>query len=279
MRSLVTCTALWLAACLMPGQVSACSTAAWDGVSTSGSASQVLVVGSPTDATSVPRYSGPCAAMARAPGNYVTDELATSDWAYHARFYVFVDVPANEVMFFRAENAAGQPMITIRQNLTTLKFDLSAGVTTTAPVVPGRWYAIELDWYAGRAMTVEVRGAGAEPQARFSTPAAAPADRIKRVSLGWVSGAGTGRVVIDAYAARRLTGWEYDIAIGRLCRGHAVDAAMDASLFASDMVLVRNEAAGLGLTAGQPDCDENGVVNTADTTCIGTAIVRYSQCE
>ena len=217
--------------------------------------------------------------MASAPGNYVTDELATSDWALHARFYVFVDVPSNEVMFFRAEDASGQPMITIRQNLTTLKFDLSAGVTTTAPVVPGRWYAIELDWYAGREMTVEVRGAGAEPQARFSTTAAGAGDRIKRVSLGWISGAGTGRIAIDAYASRRLTGWESDIRIGRLCRGDSNGETYSYGLEAGDMVRARNEATGLGLTQGQPDCDENGVVNAADTTCIGTAIIRNLQCD
>ncbi len=273
--------AAWLAvlACAIPGHAAACSTAGWDAVTTNGSAAQVLVVGSPTDTTPVPRYSGPCAAMARAPGNFVTDELATSDWALHARFYVFVDVPSNEVTFFRAENAAGQPMITIRQNLTTLKFDLSSGVTTTAPVVPGRWYAIELDWYAGQAMTVEVRGAGADPQPRFSTSAALLSDRIKRVSLGWISGAGTGRIAIDAYAARRLTGWESDIKIGRLCRGDSSGDTYYFGLEAGDMVRARNESSGLGLTLGQPDCDENGVVNSTDATCIGTAIIRNLQCD
>lgn len=279
MKSLGTCLVLWLAACVVPGRASACSTAGWDDVTSTGSAAQVLVAGSPTDTTPVPRYSGPCAAMARAPGNFVTDVLASSDWALHARFYVFVDVPASEVMFFRAENAAGQPMITIRQNLTTLKFDLSPGVTTTAPVVPGRWYAIELDWYAGRVMTVDVRGAGADPLPRLTTTAAGAGDRIKKVSLGWISGAGTGRVVVDAYAHRRLTGWEYGIAIERLCRGDAEEGVIFAALTARDMVLVRNEASGRGLVAGQPDCDENGLVNTADTTCIGNVIVRDLRCD
>lgn len=275
----------WLVClCIAPSVAMACSLDGWDSVTTAGSTGQVLTVGTPADASPVPRYSGPCAAIAKAPGNYVTDSLPLEDWAYHARFYVFVDVPSQEVVFFRATNAAGQMVFMIRQNLTTLKFDSSANVTVTSPVVPGRWYAIELDWYAGQPTTVEVRGAGADPTPRFSIPAANPADRIKNVSLGWISGAGTGRVAIDAYAARRLTGWESDIKIGRLCRGdndpyYSEYYPYQAGLAADDMVRARNEVLGLGLASGQPDCDENGVVNSADAACIGTAIIRSAACD
>jgi len=263
---------------VVPGWATACSLNGWDEVATAGSAGQVLTVGTPADAAPVPRYSGPCAAIAKAPGNYVTDTLTLEDWAYHARFYVFVDVPAQEVEFFRASNASGQTIIKIRQNLTTLKFDTSANVTFTSPVVPGRWYAIELDWNAGQPMTVEVRGAGTDPTPRFSVVAGNAADRIKKVSLGWVSGTGTGRIAIDAYATRRLTGWESDIAIGRLCRGDTDIDNYYRGLEADDMVRTRNEVAGLGLAPGQPDCDENGQVNSADATCIGAAIVRDASC-
>ena len=98
----------WWFACLCagPSLASACSSNGWDGVTTAGSPAQMLTVGSPTSATPVPRYSGPCAAVAKAPGNFVTDTLTNSDWAYHARFYAFVDVPGGDIEFFRASNAS-----------------------------------------------------------------------------------------------------------------------------------------------------------------------------
>lgn len=259
-------------------ELRACNLSQW----TSATASNPLVslTAIEPDGT-VSRYAGRCAMAARAPANYVTDASPLNESAFRARFYLMSkrlapnSVPTGTSILFRARNAAGADMITVRFNNSgtdgRFEFATSGGVFASSAVVAlDRWYAVELNWAAGAAMTATVQGAGGAALAPVVTTTSVASDRIDAVSLGWISGGSADAIVlVDAYESRRAT------QIGRICRG---DADGSNVRDAADPSSIANEFVGVGLAPLQPDCNEDGRVDAADAICTRNLAAAGTNC-
>ena len=238
----------------------ACQLDRWSSVTASGSVGTTLVVGGPSDAAPLPRYSGLCSLRANAPGNFVSDDSPTNLSSFHARFYVLANVGGGAAEIFKARNAAMAAMLAVRY--TGASFDLagsSGAYAASQAVIPGRWYAIDVDWAAGVAPTMTVQGAGGAALPVVTAAAAAAGDRIDSVQLGWLAGGSAGSIVVDAYEARR------DTAPARLCRGDADGTGLRDG---RDITAARSEFLQQGLAPRQPDCNEDGEVNSGDLLCL-----------
>jgi hypothetical protein len=256
----------------------ACDLSQWS--SSTASDPGTSLTASVPDAT-VSRYAGRCAMVARSPANYVTDATPLGEPAFHARFYVMSKrlgpgaVPTGTSIVFRARNSAGADMITVRFNNSGVdgrfEFATSSGVFASSAVVAlDRWYAVELNWKAGMAMTATVQGAGAAMLPPVFTTNAAASDRVDTVSLGWVSGGSTDAIFLfDAYESRRAT------PIGRVCRGDADGSDLRD---AGDLSSIANEFLGVGLAPLQPDCNEDGRVDAADAICARNLAAAGTNC-
>ena len=258
--------------------VRACDLSQWTSVTVSNP--PLSLTASEPDGT-VSRYAGRCAMTARAPANYVTDSTPRSESAFRARFYVMSKrltpnaVPTGTSIVFRATNSAGADMITVRFNNSgadgKFEFATSGGVFSSSAVVAlDRWYAVELNWAAGAAMTATVQGAGGAALLPVVTATSAASDRVDSVSLGWISGGSTAAIVlVDAYESRRAT------QIGRVCRG---DADGSNVRDAADQSSIANEFLGVGLAPLQPDCNEDGQVDAADAICTRNLAAAGTNC-
>lgn len=259
MQSRVVCALLALGASIFSPNAVACDLDHWSSVAATAPGVS-LKTGQPDDATPVSRYSGYCAMVASAPGNYVNDESPNSETKFYARFYVLAATTGGPVTIFRARNAANTTMLAVRYTGSSFEFvTRGSNYASSAPVVPGRWYAIQLSWLPGSAMTAKVQGAGSAALPLVTTEASLAGDRVDSVSLGWIEGAATGSITIDAYESRRLT------AVGRLCRGNA-----DANHVRNsrDQISAREEFLKSSLAKGQPDCNEDGAVDSGDLVCM-----------
>lgn len=192
-------------------------------------------------------------------GNFVTDLSPVAEPKFYARFYVKIDATGGPMTLFQAKTSGSVVVASVRFNGSALEFATRAAYVASAPIQMGRWYSVQIDWTAGSAMTARVQGAGGNAFAPVQTSASLASDRIDSVSLGWISGAGSGTFTLDAYEARRLT------AAKRLCRGNA-DGTLARG--ANDEALVKREFL-LGLPAnGEPDCNEDGRVDAGDLVCL-----------
>lgn len=239
-----------------------CSLGAWSATTTS--APGFLVAGHPAATDAVPRYSGACAAIARAPGNFVADDRPSMESRYVARFYVLASAGAHagSPTLFRARGASA-PVLEIAIEGGNLRVRGEGSEVATGPALSaGRWYAVELVWRAGIDAVVRVQGAGQPASTPVTLALANTAARIDRVELGWIAGTGTGSVVVDAFESQRFA------AVGRLCRG---DANGDQQRDPADVVAMRAEILGTALAAAQPDCNEDGRINAADLVCVRNA--------
>lgn len=238
----------------------ACQLDAWSRATASGGVGTSLIVGGPGDAVPVPRYAGRCSLRATAPGNYLTDDSPTDLSSYHARFYVLANAGGGAAEIFKARNAASAAMLTVRYTGSSFELAASNGAFVgSQAVVPGRWYAIQLDWAAGTAPTMTVQGAGGAALPAVTAAAAAAGDRIDSVQLGWLAGGSAGSIVVDAYEARR------DIPVARLCRGDADGTGLRDG---RDITAARSEFLQQALAPRQPDCNEDGEVNSGDLLCL-----------
>lgn len=243
----------------MPGPANAsCSLSSWSSA-TATVPGTTLRVGEPNQPLPIVRYSGRCAMSASAPANYVTDDSPASEAAFHARFYVFTGASGAPVTIFRARNSAGVAMVTIRYTGSAFEFATRSAYSSSQAVQTGHWYAIQLDWTAGNAMSATVKGAGLSALAVVTTSPAQAGDRIESAQLGWIEGAATGSLAFDAYEARRR------VAPPRLCRGNADgNRVRDAHDQGSD----RREFLERVIARGQPDCNEDGRVDSGDEVCV-----------
>ena len=262
---------------LVAFDASACAFTAWNPGTTATAGTATDTTGTPTTASlvagtpvtdvdpaagvqGIPRYAGRCGQASRAAGNFVTDNTPSTETTFRARFYVKA---ANDgAVVFRASNAADQTMITVTYAAAGFTFATTGAPAQSAPVTPGRWYAVELNWAAGQAMTGLVQGNGSStPLNLVSTGAAAAGDRIDNAQLGWISGGAAGSpIAVDAYESRRTT------AIGRLCRG---DANGDGNRNSGDLITVRNEFLSISspsptFATGEADVNEDAAVNSGD---------------
>ncbi len=238
----------------------ACQLDHWFGATASGSVGTTLVVGGPGDAAPLPRYAGICSLRANAPGNYVTDDSPTNLQTFHARFYVLAASSGGPAVVFQARNAASAAMLTVRFSGTAFELASSNGAfAASQPITTGHWYAIELDWAAGAAPMMAVKGAGVVALPTVSASAGPASDRIDTALLGWLAGGTSGSIVVDAYESRR------DTPPGRLCRG---DADGNGLRDVRDVAAARSEFLTQKLAPAMPDCNEDGNVNSGDMVCL-----------
>jgi hypothetical protein len=250
--------------------VFACSILAWNGGPTG-----TPVAGRPSDTpTPTARYSGQCGLRSTATAQFVTDNTPTAEQTFRARFYVYTGLASGSAVVYEALNAATPPLrqiaVTYNRDAGNLSFATTGPTPQTIPVVPDRWYSVELNWSrAATNMGVTVQGAAATTPVTATVAGVGATDQIDTARLGWVSGTGVGSINADAYESRRTN------SIGRLCRG---DANNDNVLGIADRVQITTEAGGGALAAGQPDVNEDGVIAIADRVIITTRIGNSDTC-
>lgn len=268
----------------MNAAMAACNTTQWGQGATPPPGGAVVGTPTPGNPTSgdpdgvVARYSGQCALRSTAPVNYVQDGLPLAEASFIARFYVYTGVTGGTATVFNALSVgaavADYNILSVDYNGTQFSFKNRAGASQfTIPATANKWYAVEVKYTrATNTVDAKVRGSAGAPEAtgtsnQFTVDNAA--DGVDYVQLGWVSGAATGTIYVDAYESRRSTD------IGRLCRG---DANGDLTLNVGDRGAVTTEVLGTALANGQPDCNEDGVINVGDRGCITTRVLAADNC-
>lgn len=254
-----------LAALFGTGELMAqtCNTTAWGVGLGAGQAVQGSPApGSPTDATAVSRYSGRCGLLSDTAAEFVRDGSPNDEGTYIARFYVRPAVTTGTAILFQAlQDLQAVPSIEIGFNGTQFTIAARGAVSTTAPATSGRWYAVEVNWTAGGAMTYNIKGAGSVTAATGSLSGVTAGAQVDQANLGWISGGSGGTVNTDAFESRRTQ------PIGRLCRG---DAFPSDSYNIQDRIALNNEILRLNgdatrnLSTGQPDVNEDGTASVQD---------------
>lgn len=258
----------------MNAAMAACNTTQW------GQGGVTAVVGTPTagnPTAAVKRYSGQCGLAATSAANYVQDGSPAAEASFIARFYVYPGVTGGSPTVFNAASVGTSVpdynILSVEFNGTGFNFKNRAGATAfTLAATASKWYAVEVKYTrATNTVDAKVRGnVGAEVTGTGSTfTVDNAADGVDYVQFGWVSGAATGTVHVDAYESRRSTD------IGRLCRG---DANGDLVLNVGDRGAVTSETLGIALASGQPDCNEDGTINVGDRGCITTRVLAADNC-
>ena len=251
-------------------QVSNCSFADW---------SQVVgtpIAGEPDDAIAVPRYRGRCGIQADSIGDYLVDATPSDENVLNTRFYFYTGNRSGSADIYQARNANGV-LVRVQHDGNALHFSESSSATVrSVNVADNRWYAIRLNWSAGAgngSLVIKLVGAGSstalDPPAITGLNNASA--RIEEVRLGLIGGSGSGAVGFEEFEARR-----YSTPM-RFCRG---DANNDQAISNSDITAINAEiAAGGAPTApGQPDANEDGVVNAADATVVSNLINAAQSC-
>lgn len=220
------------------------------------------------------RYSGQCSLRVNGPSEYVQDDNPATETAYNARFYVYTGTLANADVFV-AYRAAGTEIFRVHYNAGAFSFVVSGAAVQPAaiPAVANRWYSVEVDWRQGAApgFTAKVQGNGGLVPVSSTATITSSADAVDRVRLGMINAGAGGQGFFDAFESTRGG----PIAIGRLCRG---DSNNDFGLNGADAQAVIAEVSSAGLSSGQPDCTENGVVSSQDAQCIADLVVAGIGC-
>jgi len=229
----------------------ACTVANWNG----GNSGNVTAGGPGAD---VARYAGICAMETPdATVAWVQDDSPGGIDRIRARFYVLADNSSSAVIYrgFTSTDAAlfGVRLSSTSGDVTLFGDGLNA--TCAGCANAGDWNSIEFDWNAGgNALDLWVNSNAitdpADVSAAFST-----ANTISSVRLGNLNGA-VGNLSFDAYESRRTT------EIGRLLACNADPS--DEQINILDALAVINEINEVELSAGQPDCDEDGLVTILD---------------
>jgi hypothetical protein len=270
-----------------------CNTTQWgQGTPPGGAVAGAPTAGDPSSDDGTPntssRYSGSCGLLADAVGEYVQDGLPSAEPSYIQRFYVRPGTTSGEAIVFRAmaDEATDYPVVQISYDGAAQQFIFRVsnatgtgflGTTSTAAAPRNKWYAIETNFNrtAGTLAISSIRGNNGQtiaPSLATINGITLPAgDGVDYVQLGWISGGSGGDITVDAFESRRST------AIGHLKRS---DANGSVSCNASDITTIANEIVDvLGgepaprLSAGQPDCNEDGSVNAADISCAAVVII------
>ncbi len=261
-------------------QAFACSTSLWGAGLTGGAGGAnattgTVVAGQPNGGgggTSA-RYSGVCGLRVAAIGGTVNDGSPSAEGTLISRFYAHVNFSTGTPVIYRVSEGSietpGISVYSIQYNRTDQRFEAVNQFGTVSPIgavgsaVNNRFYHVHTSWTrATGALDVSVQGAAATSATTasftgFSSSGGAAGPDFVR--LGWVAGAATGTVQVDAYESRRST------AIPRLCRGNAnVDTVRNSG----DQIAIRNETLAISLAAGNPDCNEDGAVNSGDSICV-----------
>ncbi len=263
-------TAALLAALPLSGAL-ACTTDLWD-------TTTAADAGNPKGRNSEPvtkRYSGTCGlSVALAGSSFVTDNKPGSEAIYRARFYVFTGSAANSPKIFSAsaaDNNGGTEAFSIAiTGGNALAFTVNGTTVPTVPVTTSKWYGVEVFYNASGQFTAKVRGAGQLTAGNASEVTVTSAGNAGAVNVGSArlgvlnAAAQTTALAFDAFESTRSS----DTPIGRLCPG---DADGNNIVNVQDAIAAIDEFPANGIMAtGQPDCDENGLVNSVDAGCAAT---------
>lgn len=259
-----------LTACLgftFNAQAQTCTISNWLGAPTGLSDSDAGT--QDTAASTNRRYGGPCGLRVPVDGavHEVVDDSPASETTYIARFYVFLDAAgSNSVQLFGADNGtADQIQVWYNEpsagDLTLRVFD--NGGTPTDLVqgsVGAGWHSVEFGWESNASADVflSVDGAG-----DITDTLATDTLSIANATLGNLNAAsGGGAIDFDDFDSRRIE------RPGRLCRGLTNDTRTALAL--EDVTNIFNELASNGNSAapGQPDYNEDGVVDLGDVTAV-----------
>lgn len=213
------------------------------------------------------RYGGPCGLRVPVDGSahYVVDPSPASEGAYIARFYVFLDNAGSDpIQLFGADDGTDD-QVQVWYNLSPGELTLrvfdngspASPVDLSEPVGAG-WHSVEFVWEA--AGTPDIRfSVDGNTDLTTSAPDTSGLS-IVNASLGNVDGGATGggSIDFDDFDSRRVD------RPGRLCRGLTDLARADLDL--QDALNIFDEFASNGLTpaAGQPDYNEDGIVDFDD---------------
>ena len=238
-----------------------CTASAWNGGVTGGGQA-----GGPNGTPMVVRYSGPCAFGGFGPG-YVTDGTPASEATYRARFYLRPNFSAGVVDVFQAFNDAGIPSVSIAYDGQNGSFLVYLGAASTPDAslsgyAPSVWYSVEVSIVQGQPVALQVLGTFAPTTTSVATPANASVP-VGVAKLGWVSsraGNPNGIIEVDEFDSTRSA-----TPIGRLCRA---DADGSGVLDNGDYQALTAELLRRAVAPGQPDCNEDGLVNVFDRLCI-----------
>lgn len=259
---------------LLPlGSALACNTSAWLGTNTT-----AVAADSGEPAAAFKRYAGRCALRA-APTVVVADNspAGASETTYAARFYVHTGLTAGSAKVFSAttgDNGSGTETIGITYNQAG-NFDFAingASVGQVTGITASRWYSIDLLYQSGASFNVDVAGAAGATPAGFTGNLTVPgiaAGSVGSVTLGFLSGGGTGTLFIDEFDSSRAA-----TKIGRLARGNArAESPVVYNVF--DIIDTAQEVqrgAATFTATGQPDATEDGLLNVFDIIAVARRV-------
>jgi len=214
-----------------------------------------VIPGSPT---AVSRYSGFCAMeVAPATTAWVQDDSPGGIDRIRARFYVRNGLSSGFSVIYRGFSTTDGTgtLVTVFLNAagTVTLVDASTG-TQVQQTSATEWTSIEIDWSQGASdgfIALSVNGQNPAEQTGLSNAGSG----LQSVRLGNLNAA-TGVLGFDAYESRRTT------EIGRLLACNADPS--DEQINILDALAVINEINEVELSAGQPDCDEDGLVTILD---------------
>jgi len=236
------------------GSAYACSLANWSSTSGSILANQPDgASGDPANGDFVRRYEGLCASKAPVDPDdipsFVQDNRPGGIDRIIARFYVFNDGAIDPVVY-RGNDSGGAELFDVTLTSGNAVFD--AGGVSVSDTLQSGWNSIEIDWdSASGNISMSVNGETAVSDSGIS------AASLANVQLGNVDNVAGGDLFFDSYEAHLST------PVGRVCNCNANGSADDV-VNIQDIISVVNEASGGALSAGTPDCNEDGSITIQD---------------
>ncbi len=237
------------------------------------------------------RYGGPCGLRVAIDGEerYLTDESPLSESTYIARFYVFLNAanasPTDEILIFAADDGTDD-VIEVWYDGSDLTLqvydDAASSVALSAEGIGSGWHSVEIVWESGESAEIRFAVNSFDEADDLVTTWDTSGVAIINAHLGNVNGASTGGTIdLDDFDSRRIS------RPGRLCRGLTDPDRTPAGdgwqrLTAADRQAVFAEIATGGAVpaGGQPDINEDGVVNSSDRLAIFAAIATgQNSCE
>ena len=256
------------------GQAAACTLAAWG--ASGGGIFGAVVSAQPNHPTPSARYSGHCGIRGPATGSYVADGSPADEKTFHAGFHVFTGLSSGSAVFLEAPGP-GQPLFTLEFDAsgTRIVARTQGGSQSLPGIQSGRWYFVQVDWAVPGVLTTDEVAPGtlhvlvtndALPIRQETVVPGVGIPGVQSMRLGWISGSGV--VMADAKRAGIIVD-NYDSARhGRIQAQIRGDANGDQQVTAGDAVAVQQEIQGQALAPGQPDCTQDGLVNSDDVSCI-----------
>ena len=246
-------------ACVLAGEAGACTTAAW--IATVGT----TVAAEPFQSPPASRYEGRCALIGNlAQPGYLVTNSPQSESIYSVQFYVFTGASGGSPTILRALSAdsGGATVVDIVYNAVAEQVEFAVAGATVPPIagVPrDRWVAIRFLYRSGGNFEASVLHRGVEASTASAT--AADVALIEAAQWGVIdAGGASGTMYFDYFDSGRS-----QTPIAALCRG---DADANSTIASLDALRIADERVARTLATGQPDCNEDGVVNVLDAACV-----------